>query len=106
VNFISEWTEQQIPRNPELVEVWKIYFDGLLKLQGLGADILFIARGGDQLKYALQLLFPASNNAIEYEALIHGLNIVVSLGNKRLMVYGDPLVIIIHVNKDCDCSTE
>jgi ribonuclease HI len=34
----------------------------------------------------LQLLSPASNNAVEYEALIHGLNIVVSLGIKRLMV--------------------
>ena len=67
-----------------------MYFDGSLKLQG--ADILFIAPTGDQLKYALQLLFLASNNAAEYEALIHGLNIVVSLGIKRSMVYGDSLV--------------
>jgi hypothetical protein len=64
-----------------------MYFDGSLKLQGAGIDILFIARGGDQLKYALQLLFLASNNVAEYEALIHGLNIVVSLGIKRLMMY-------------------
>jgi hypothetical protein len=31
--------------------------------------------------------------------LIHELNIVVSLGIKRLMVYGDSLVIISQVNK-------
>jgi hypothetical protein len=47
-----------------------MYFDGSLKLQGAGAGILFIAPGGEQLKYALQLLFLASNNAAEYEALI------------------------------------
>lgn len=76
------------------MEVWKMYFDGLLKLQGVGAGILFIATEGDQLKYALQLLFLASNNAIEYEALIHGLNIVVSLEIKRLTVYGDSLVVM------------
>jgi ribonuclease HI len=49
-----------------------MYFDGLLRLQGAGAGILFITPEGEQLKYALQLLFPASNNAAEYEALSMG----------------------------------
>jgi ribonuclease HI len=52
------------------------------------------------------LLFPASNNAAEYEVLIHGLNIVVSLGIKRLMVYGDSLVVISQINKEWDCSND
>jgi ribonuclease HI len=49
-------------------------------------------------------LFPASNNAVEYEALVHGLSITVSLGIKRLMVYDDSQVVISQVNKDWDCS--
>jgi hypothetical protein len=52
------------------------------------------------------LLFPASNNAAEYEALIHGLNIAMSLGIKRLMVYGDSLVVISQINKEWDCSND
>jgi ribonuclease HI len=88
------------------MEVWRMYFNGSLKLQGAGAGILFIAPRGEQLKYALQLLFPASNNAAEYEALIHGLNIAVSLGVKKLMVYGDSLVVISQMNKDWDCSID
>jgi ribonuclease HI len=87
VDFVSEWTEQQVPDNPETAEVWRMYFDGSLKLQGAGVGILFTAPGGEHFKYALQLLFPASNNAAEYETLIHGLNIAISLGIKRLMVY-------------------
>jgi ribonuclease HI len=83
-----------------------MYFNGSLRLQGAGSGILFIALGSEQLKYALQLLFPASNNAAEYEALVHGLSIVVSLGIKRLMVYDDSLVVISQVNKDWDCSTD
>jgi ribonuclease HI len=83
-----------------------MYFDGSLKLQGAGAGILYIAPRGEQLKYALQLLFLASNNVAEYEALIHGLSIVVSLGIKKLMVYGDSLLIISQINKDWDCSTD
>jgi ribonuclease HI len=83
-----------------------MYFDGSLRLQGAGAGIPFISPGGDRLKYALQLLFLASNNAAEYEALVHGLSIAISLGIKRLMVYNDSLVVISQVNKDCDCSTD
>jgi hypothetical protein len=106
VDFVSECTEHQVPNNPETTKVWRMYFDGSLKLQGADAGILFIAPGGEQLKYALQLLFPASNNATEYEALIHGLNIAVSLSIKKLMVYGDSLVVIRQINKDWDCSTD
>jgi ribonuclease HI len=83
-----------------------MYFDGSLKLQEAGAEILFIAPGGEQLKYALQLLFLASNNVTEYEAVVHEMSIAVSLGIKKLMVYGDSLVVISQINKDCDCSTD
>jgi ribonuclease HI len=100
---MSEWTEQQVPNNPEATEVWRMYFDDSLKLQGAGAGILLIALGGEQLKYALQLSFSASNNA-EYESLIHRLNIAISLSIKRLIVYRDSLVVIRKINKDCDCS--
>jgi ribonuclease HI/transposase InsO family protein len=106
VDFVSEWTEQQVPDNPKTAEVWRMYFDGSLKLQGAGVGILLIAPGGEQLKYALQLLFPASNNAAEYEALVHGLNIAISLGIKRLKVYGDSLVVISQINKEWDCSND
>jgi ribonuclease HI len=80
--------------------------DGSLRLQGAGTGILFIAPRGEQLKYALRLLFPASNNAAGYKALIHGLSIAVSLGIKKLMVYDDSLVVISQINKDWDCSTD
>ena len=44
--------------------------------------------------------FKATNNAPEYEALIHGLRIAVRLGIKRLLAYGDSKVVIQQVNKD------
>jgi hypothetical protein len=53
IDFVSEWTEHQVPDSPEVTEVWRMYFDGSLKLQGAGAGILFIAPGGEQLNYAL-----------------------------------------------------
>ena len=83
-----------------------MYFDGALNLEGAGAGVLFISPQGDQLKYVLQIHYKASNNGAEYEALIHGLRIAVSLGIKRLLAYGDSMVVIEQVNKAWDCVKE
>ena len=83
-----------------------MYFDGALNLDGAGAGNLFISPRCEQLKYVLQLLFKATNNAAEYEALIHDLRIAASLGIKRLLSYGESKVLIQQVNKDWDCTQE
>jgi hypothetical protein len=93
-DFIAEWTEIQDPPPDERPEHWIMYFNGALNLDGAGAGILFISLRGEQLKYVLQLLFKATNNMAEYEALIHGLWITASLGIKRLLAYGNSKVTI------------
>jgi ribonuclease HI len=77
-----------------------MYFDGSLKLGGASAGVLFISWDGKQLKYVLQILWQATNNEAEYEALIHGLRVATSLGIKWLLVYGDLAVAVNQVNKD------
>jgi hypothetical protein len=99
-DFIAEWTEIQDPPPDTRSEHWIMYLDGTLNRDGAGAGILFISPKGEQLKWVLQLLFTATNNAAKYEALIHGLRIAVTLGIKRLLAYGDSKVVIQQVNKD------
>ena len=77
-----------------------MYFDGSLKLDGGGAGVLFISPKGQQLKYVLQILFKVSNNEAEYEALLHGLRLAISLEIKRLLVFGDSKQVIQQVNKE------
>ena len=83
-----------------------MYFDGSLKLDGGGARVLFISPKGEQLKYVFQILFKVSNNEAEYEALLHGLRLAVSLGIKRLLVYGDSLLVVQQVNKEWDINKD
>jgi hypothetical protein len=52
-DFMAEWTEIQQPALDALLDHWKMYFDGLLKLGGAGACVLFISPEGKQLKYVL-----------------------------------------------------
>ena len=83
-----------------------MYFDSSLKLDGGGAGVLFISPKGEQLKYVFQILFKVSNNEAEYEALLHGLWLAVSLGIKRLLVYGDSLLVVQQVNKEWDINKD
>jgi ribonuclease HI len=71
-----------MPPPKERHEHWIMYFDGTLNLEGTIAGVLLISPQGEQLKYVLQIHYKASTNRAEYEALIHGLHIAVSLGIK------------------------
>ena len=83
-----------------------MYFDGALNINGAGAGILFIMPTKDKLRYVLRIHFPASNNAAEYKACLHGLRIAIELGVKCLMVYRDSALVINQLNKDWSCSSE
>jgi hypothetical protein len=78
-----------------------MYFDSSLKLEGAGAGVLLISPMGEQLKYVLQIFWKVSNNKAEYEALLHGLRLAVSLGIKQLLVYDN-----YQVNKSWDPNKE
>jgi ribonuclease HI len=80
-----------------------MYFDGALNLEGVGAGALLISPQGEQFKYLLQIQYKASKNGAEYEALIHGLRMAVSLGIKQLLAFGDSKVVIEKVKKEWDC---
>jgi ribonuclease HI len=51
----------------------------------------------------LQIHFLASNNAAEYEALLHGLRIATTLGIRRLRVLGDSLLVVNQENNEWPC---
>jgi ribonuclease HI len=106
VDFTAEWRETQLPTPTERPEHWVMYFDGSLKLEGAGAGVLLISPKGEQLKYVLQIFWKVSNNEVEYEALLHGLRLAISLGIKRLLVYSDSAVVINQVNKSWDHNKE
>ena len=105
-DFFSEWLETQIPPEVKNLEYWEMYFDGSLQLQGAGAGVVLLTPQKEVFKYVLQMNFKASNNAAEYEALLHGLRVAASLGVQRLDVYGDSALIINQVNKTWQCHDD
>jgi hypothetical protein len=98
-DFVAEWVDTQLPTAPIQPELWTMYFDGSLMKTGAGAGLLFISPIGKHVHYVLRLHFPASNNVVEYEALVNGLRITVELGVRRLDARGDSQLVIDQVMK-------
>ena len=61
---------------------------------------MLVSPRGDKLRYVLQIHFDSSNNEAEYEALLYGLRMAISLGVRRLMVYGDSDLVVNQVMKE------
>ena len=80
MDFIAEWTEVQLPTPDVTHEYWTMYFDGSVMALGSGAGVVLISSDRSRLRYTIRLHFSASNNAVEYEALINGLRIAIELG--------------------------
>ena len=79
-DFVAEWTKVQLPILDVTHEYWTMYFDESIMAPGSGARVVLISLDGSRLRYAIHLHFSASNNAVEYEALINGLRIAIELG--------------------------
>jgi ribonuclease HI len=52
----------------------------------------------------VHLDFKATNNMVEYEALLFGLSTTLSLGVRQLLVNGDSQLIVKQVKRDCSCN--
>nr|ABB47460.1 retrotransposon protein, putative, Ty3-gypsy subclass [Oryza sativa Japonica Group] len=102
-DFVAEWTECQEDTPAEKMEHWTMHFDGSKRLSGTGAGVVLISPTGERLSYVLWIHFSTLHNVAEYEALLHGLRIAVSLGIRRLIVRGDSQLVVNQVMKEWSC---
>src|SRR3989337_2472881 len=103
-DFIAEWTKAELPREYSTYSHWTMYFDGSKMLAGLGAGVILISPTGNTIWYVLQIMYTDSNNAAEYEALLHGLRMATTMGVQRLEVRGDSNLVISQVNGEFDAK--
>ena len=61
---------------------------------------------GDEIEYMVHLDFPTTNNEVEYEALVAGLDLAKAAGAISVIVYCDSEVITSQVNGDYECKGE
>nr|GEY26837.1 hypothetical protein [Tanacetum cinerariifolium] len=72
-----------------LQEPWTLFTDGSLCVDGSGTGLILTSPEGTEFTYALRFQFTASNNEVEYEALIASLRIAAQMGVRNVYVSVD-----------------
>nr|GEV82154.1 reverse transcriptase domain-containing protein [Tanacetum cinerariifolium] len=70
-------------------ESWTLFTDGSSCVDRSGAGLILTSPQGAEFTYALRFQFTASNNEVEYEALVAGLRIAARMGVKNVQVSVD-----------------
>ncbi|XP_075665936.1 uncharacterized protein LOC142635701 [Castanea sativa] len=78
---------------------WKIYFDRAVNQYEDGIGILLIIPKGSHIPLAIKLNFEATNNMVEYEACIAGMEALRELGVKEVEVFWDRTLVIAQAQK-------
>jgi ribonuclease HI/probable phosphoglycerate mutase len=81
----------------------KLHFDGSACRSGCGVGIIIISPSGAVFEALGRLDHKCTNNQIEYEALLFGLQILHDMGVKHVEAYGDSLLVVQQVSKVCQC---
>ncbi|XP_071909707.1 uncharacterized protein [Coffea arabica] len=85
-------------------EPWVLFVDGASSKEGSGAGLLLTSPTGEELTYALRFDFPASNNEVEYEALLTGLRIAHQMGIIAIKVRSDSLLVVHQVRGEYEAK--
>jgi hypothetical protein len=64
-DFVTEWTDTQLPPPQIQAECWTLYFDGPVMKTGASASLLFVSPLREHMRYVVRLHFPTSNNMAE-----------------------------------------
>ena len=61
---------------------------------------------GDKLTYKVRLQYQATNNEVEYEALLKGLELAKSIEVESILILGDSQLVMGQVNGTCEAKEE
>ena len=106
-DFIAEFT----PNYEDLGEgdysnKWVVHVDGSSTLHAGGIGIVSQSPKGDKLKYKARLQYQTTNNEVEYEALLKGLELARSVEADLILVLGDSQLVIGQVNGICEAKED
>jgi ribonuclease HI len=82
---------------------WELFFDGSICSKGQGARCVIMSPNGTYIDLSIRLEFACTNNQVEYEALLHGIEYLRDLGARDVDVFGDSNLIVQQVRGDSQC---
>ena len=97
VDFVMEFTPAEPAEATPLTSdlpIWRLSVDGAANAQGSGAGLILTSPDEIDIEYALRFGFQSSNNEVEYEAVIAGLNLAHSMEVDKPEVCSDSQLVV------------
>ena len=73
---------------------WKVCVDGTVNQRGSGVGLVLVSLKKITIKKSLRLGFSATNNVVEYEALLIGMAMVQKMGEKAVEMFSDSRLVV------------
>ena len=80
--------------------------DGSSNKQAGGTGVVLHTLEEDKIECMIRLDFPTTNNEVEYETLVVGLDLAKVAGAKNMVVYCDSQVVTSRINGNYECKNE
>ena len=104
-DFITEYTQSK-GKGAEGLGLWSIHTDGSSNQHTGGAGMVIQTPEGDKIECMIRLDFLTTNNEVEYEALVAGLDLAKAAGAENIIIHCDSQVITSQINGDYECRNE
>jgi ribonuclease HI len=82
-------------------ELWHMHFDGSHSNEGNGTSITLVSPAGKIHNLSYRLEFACTNNAVEFEALLLGIENALNLGCGQLSVFRNSELVVNLIRKIC-----
>ena len=96
--FLAEVSQQEM--NSDNSGWWILNVDGASRQTGAELGLQLEAPTGEVIEQAIRLDFHTSNNEVEYEAIIAGLDLAISISSKKIIKRNDSQLVVGQVNDE------
>ena len=106
-DFIAELPEARAPDKewtPD--DWWSLHVDGASRSSGSGVELLLKAPTRERLEQSIHLDFPASNNEAEYEVILSGVGLAITLNASKVKIHSDSQLVVGQILKEYETKDE
>ncbi|XP_075640282.1 uncharacterized protein LOC142612036 [Castanea sativa] len=82
--------------------LWKVYVDGAANQRGSGVGLVIVSPERITIEKSLRLGFSATNNEVEYEALLVGMTMVQKMEGREMEIFSDLRLVVCQVKGELE----
>ena len=84
------------------LQPWQLYVDGAANQRGSGVGLVLVSPEKITIKKSLRLNFSATNNEVEYEVLLKGMEMVQKMRGKAVIAFSNSKLVVGQVRSDLE----